>query len=98
MSHIPIDFGRPFDIEFFSPPLPCFWFDNVSVFHIVGMRCLHQRYLRGGKRYPLLLFYQEIFPARKHVCEICVGMFITSNKWLKVLDMSNKWLTPEETS
>ena len=58
MSHIPIDFGRPFDIELF----PVSWSDNAGVFRIVGMRCPHQRYLRGGKRYPLLLFYQENVP------------------------------------
>ena len=43
MSHIPIDFGRPFDIELFSPPLTCFLVLNVGVFHIVGMSCPHQR-------------------------------------------------------
>ena len=53
MSHIPIDFGRPFDIEFFPLLLPVSWFDNVGVFHIVGMRCPHQRYLRGGKKVSL---------------------------------------------
>ena len=58
MSHIPINFDRPFDIEF----LPVSLSDNVGVFQIVGMSCPHQRYLRGGKRYPSLLFYQEMFP------------------------------------
>ena len=54
MSHILIDFGR---ILFLSSPVS--WCDNVGVFHIVGMSYPHLLYLRGGKRYSLLLFYQE---------------------------------------
>ena len=88
MSHIRIDFGRPFDIEFFPLLLLVSWCDNVRVFHIVGVRCPHQRYLRDGKGTHCSSFTKKFFPARKHVWEICVRMFITSNKWLKVFDMS----------
>ena len=42
MSHIPIDFGRPFDIELFPPPLT--W----RVSHCWNDICPHQRYLRDG--------------------------------------------------
>ena len=45
--------------------IPIDFGQHVGVFHIVTMRCPHQRYLRGGKRYPLLLFYQENFPCSK---------------------------------
>ena len=47
------------------------------------------------KGIPCSSFTKKFTPARKHVWEICVGMFITSNKWLKVLDRSP---TRDETS
>ena len=40
-------------------------------------------------------FTMKFFPARKHVWQIGVGMFMTSIKWLKVLEMSP---THDETS
>ena len=48
MAHIPT-LVVPLASNSFPLLLPVSWCDNVGVFHIVGMRCPHQRYLRGGK-------------------------------------------------
>ena len=54
MSHI-LTLVDPSKSNSFPLFLPVSWFDNVGMFHIVGIMCPHQRYLRGGKRYTLLL-------------------------------------------
>ena len=90
MLHVPIDFGRiHFPSSYLFPgviTLACFTL--LECVHIYGIFVVE-------KGIPCSSFTKKIFPAPKHVCEICVGMFITSSKWLKVLDMSP---TREETS
>ena len=84
MSHIPIDFGRIlFPSSYLFPgviTLACFtlleWGIYINGIFVVE-KCI-----------PCSSFTKKYFPARKYVWEICVGMFITSNRWLKVLDMS----------
>ena len=91
MSHIPIYFGRilfPCSCLFSGvKTLACFTLLERGI-HANGIFVVE-------KGIPVSSFTKKCFPARKHVREICVGMFITSNKWLKVLDMSP---TREETS
>ena len=69
MSHIPIDLVDPLTSSSLPLLLPVSWFDNVGEFHIVGMRCPHKRYLRGGKRYHLLLFLPRKFSLLVNMCE-----------------------------
>ena len=68
MSHIPIDFGRPFDVEFFPPSsylfpglitLACFTLLERGV-HTNGIFVVE-------KGIPCSSFTKKIFPARKHV-------------------------------